>query len=284
MTQINEKMVQKKGIEICTESFGNPQNPAILLIMGAGCSMVWWDTEFCQKLADKHFFVIRYDHRDTGKSTCSAAFQPNYDVLDMANDTVNILDAYQIEKAHLVGVSLGGQLAQIATIQNPERVLSLTLCGTSVWDNLPELPQIDPKIIEFYATAEQLDWEDKQALIDFKVEAWRLTNGSRHPFDEKQARQNTETEIARANDIGCMLNHMFVQGGENLYGQSKDIQAPTLIIHGTEDSTLPFAHAEMLHKTIPHSQLFTLEGAGHEIHKMDWDEVIEEIAKFIGEK
>ncbi len=276
-----EKRVKKNKIEICTESFGDTRNPSLLLMMGAGASMVWWDTEFCQKLADKGFHVIRYDNRDMGQSSCSVPFQPDYDVLNMADDVLNILDAYQIEKAHLAGMSLGGMLAQITAIRNPERVSSLTLISSSVWDDLPYLPQIDKLVIEYHSSVAGLDWEDKEAIISYMVDGWQLLNGSRHPFEEKQARKLATTEVERANNLHCMLNHSLIQGGESLYGKSKEITIPTLIIHGTEDIVLPFAHAEALHHTIPHSELMPLNGAGHEIHRLDWDTVIEGIIRFI---
>jgi pimeloyl-ACP methyl ester carboxylesterase len=104
---MNEKLIQVNNITLCTETFGKRENPAVLLIMGATASMLWWDAEFCQKLADKGFFVIRYDNRDTGKSTTYDPQTTNYDLMDLVDDAIGILDHYKTEKAHFVGMSLG---------------------------------------------------------------------------------------------------------------------------------------------------------------------------------
>ena len=124
---MKEKIIKTNGIELCTESFGNKKNPAILLVAGATVSMLYWDTEFCQQLSEKGFFVIRYDNRDVGKSTNYEPGSTPYDIVDLTNDAISILDGYKIDKAHFVGISLGGLISQIASIKFADRVNSLTL-------------------------------------------------------------------------------------------------------------------------------------------------------------
>ena len=102
-TEMKEKIIKTNGIELCTESFGNKKNPAILLVAGATASMLYWDTEFCQQLSEKGFFVIRYDNRDVGKSTNYEPGSTPYDIVDLTNDAISILDGYKIDKAHFVG-------------------------------------------------------------------------------------------------------------------------------------------------------------------------------------
>ncbi len=277
-----EKIIKKEQVELFTENIGNPQNPPMLLIMGASASMTWWDKDFCELLAGKGFFVIRYDNRDVGRSTCYPPGEPPYSVIDMAEDVLTVLDAYNLPKAHLAGMSLGGMLAQLIAIRHPERVLTITAIASSVWDDLPELPQIDRRILDYHASAATLNWENRDEVLRYMVGGWRLLNGSRHPFDEKKAVLLAKTEFDRANNLLSMFNHSFLKGGEDLYGESKKITAPTLIIHGTEDIVLPFAHAEALLHTIPGSTLITLDGGGHEVHYLDWNTIINAIVKHIG--
>ena len=124
-------MIEANGVELCTEPFGDPADPPVLLIMGIGASMLWWDEGFCGLLADGGRYVIRYDHRDVGRSITYEPGRPEYTGSDLVADAAAILDGYGIPAAHVVGVSAGGAFAQLLTLEHPERVLSLTLISTS---------------------------------------------------------------------------------------------------------------------------------------------------------
>jgi pimeloyl-ACP methyl ester carboxylesterase len=278
---MTEMMVYNKDIEICTESFGDASDPAILLIMGATASMVWWDDRFCKKIADHGFYVIRYDNRDTGKSTCYSPGVPPYTVIDLADDALCILKSYKIRRVHLIGMSLGGMIAQIIAIRSSDKVKSLTLISTSVWDNIPDLPQMEPRLIEYYSKIPSIDWCSDDQAKDYIIGNWRNIHGSRHEFDETRASDLAEIEINRSVNIQCMFNHTLLGGGEELYGRSKEIEKPVLVIHGTEDPVLPFAHAKALEETFKNSKLVALHGLGHEIHMNEWDTIVDEIVKHI---
>ena len=281
-----EAIVKSDGLELFTESFGQAEHPAILLIMGATASMVWWDRAFCEQLAGRGFYVIRYDNRDVGQSTCYPPGEPPYSTMDMATDVLAVMDAYGLDQAHLVGMSLGGMLAQIVAIDYPERVQSLTLIASGNWDDKPELPTIDQKVLDYHAMAATLNWENKAEVLEYMVGGWRILNGSRHPFDENLTAALAQTEINRARSLLSMFNHGGLKGGEELYGKADRIDTPSLIIHGTEDSVLPFAHALDMQQTIPDSKLLPIEGGGHEIHPLDYDMVIDAITNHVlkGEK
>src|SRR3954454_6823696 len=126
-----ERMIQANGVELCAEAFGDARDPPILLIMGIGASMLWWEEGFCGMLAGGGRFVIRYDHRDTGRSATYEPGRPEYTGADLVADAAGVLDAYKLAAANIVGVSAGGALAQLLALDAPDRVLSLTLISTS---------------------------------------------------------------------------------------------------------------------------------------------------------
>jgi len=272
-----EKINKINGIDICTESYGNPTHPAVLLIMGAMCSMVYWDEEFCQRLANTGRYVIRFDNRDVGRSIAYEPGNSQYTVIDMADDAVGVLDAYGIDQAHIVGMSLGGMIAQIIAIKHPSRVLTLTLIASSIFgsdDNNRDLPPMDKSILDYHANAGTINWSDEEVVTNYLVTGSRLLCGSKHTFDEKRVNKQVTTEIKRANNLLSMFNHSLLKGDTSYEGKLKGITVPTLIIHGTEDKILPYEHGLALTNEIPNATLLTLEGTGHEIHSDDWDNII----------
>jgi pimeloyl-ACP methyl ester carboxylesterase len=280
---MNEKMIKDNEVEICAESFGDPSDPAILLIMGAMASMVWWPEEFCLRLAGQRRHVIRYDHRDTGRSTSYEPGSLNYTVEDLADDAVRALDAYEIGRGHLVGMSLGGFLAQLIALKHPERALTLTLIASErLASEDPSMPSIDPKVLAYHAQEAPLDWSDRDAVIEYMIGGWRLIAGSAHTFDEETIRDLAAQEIERTDNVRTSMNHALLQtshvaGDERWYNRLAEIQVPALVIHGTEDPVLPYAHGMALQKELPQSALLTLTGAGHELHRDDWDVIISAI-------
>ena len=269
------KTVTNNGIELYTESFESKDNPAILLIAGATVSMLYWDAEFCQRLADKGFYVIRYDNRDVGKSTFYKAGTTPYGILDLTDDVIEILDDYKIEHAHFVGLSLGGLIAQIASIKYPERVKTLTLFSTGPWgDSDPTIPEMDSRILDFHSKSEAVDWTDEDNVVEYMIQGAALMSGKKQ-FDQERGEELIRAEFKRANNYISMFNHSGIQGGEEYYNRLDEIKQPTLIIHGTEDLIWHYRHSGVLLSKIKNSTLLTLEGTGHELHSEDWDQIIE---------
>jgi pimeloyl-ACP methyl ester carboxylesterase len=180
-----ERLVRADSLEIATETFGDPGSPPVLLIMGAMASMLWWPDEFCERLAQQGRYVVRYDNRDTGLSTKYAPGEPPYTFDDMADDAMRVLDACEIRSAHLVGMSLGGVIAQLAALAHPSRVASLTAISTSpVGTDTSHLPQRAAAYREHSKVGAKIDWSDREQVIDFAVKDARMLAGTAHPFDE----------------------------------------------------------------------------------------------------
>ncbi|MGN7360664.1 alpha/beta fold hydrolase [Paenibacillus sp. SAF-054] len=272
---MSERMLHMNNIEICTEGFGNPEHPAVLLLMGATASMIWWEDEFCRQLAATGRYVIRYDHRDTGRSITNAPGQPDYTFEDLTDDAIRVLDGYGIGQAHIAGMSMGGMLTQMIALRHPERVKSITLIASSNF--APELPPSEEKVDRFFANAGNVDWTNESEVVEFTVRKWEVLKGSKHPSDEHAIRHLAETEYRRAIDPASMMNHALISGGESYLTRTHEILVPALIIHGTEDPITPYEHGVHLAEVLPNSRLLTLEGAGHELHADDWPNIIQAI-------
>jgi len=273
--------VQSDNAELAVQHFGKSDNTPLILIMGATASMDWWDKDFCTLLADSGFYVIRYDNRDVGQSTCCPPGEFNYDVSDMVNDLFAVADHFKLDKFNVMGMSLGGMIAQIAAIRKPSRIQTLILLATSVWDDLPHLPVMTDEVIAFHQKMNQIDWTDKQQIIQYSAEGWKILAGSKYGFDEQRALRNARLEYERANNFQSRFNHGVLAGHEELYGQSKNITAPALIIHGSEDPIFALEHGYELHKVIHGSTLCVLEGVGHELPAEEWTNVAELVTHHI---
>ena len=270
---VAERLIEANGVELCTEPFGDPADPPVLLIMGIGASMLWWDEELCRWIADGPRFVIRYDHRDTGRSVVYEPGFPDYTGADLLADAVGVLDAFGISAAHIVGVSAGGAFAQLLALDCPDRVLSLVLISTSpATPGDRSLPPPTEAFGHFVSTAE-VDWADPASVIDYQVAYARLLAGGRRPFDEVVAHALIAEDVRRARNFASVRNHDLLAGGQSPNGSLSSVTAPTLVIHGTADPMFPLAHGEALAEEIPGARLLPLEGAGHGLDPGDRDVV-----------
>jgi pimeloyl-ACP methyl ester carboxylesterase len=270
---VAERMIDVNGVELCTQPFGDPADPSILLIMGIGASMLWWEEGFCRMLAGGGRFVIRYDHRDTGRSITYPPGLPGYTGADLTADAAGVLDAYGIEAAHLVGVSAGGGCAQELALACPERVLSLVLISTSpVTPGDRGLPPPREEFERFVSTA-SVDWSDPVSVIEYQVAYQRMLAGGRRSFDEVAARDVVRRDIARASDFAAVQNHDVLSPGEGPTKPLSGVAAPTLVIHGTADPMFPIEHGRALAEEIPGASLLPLDGAGHGVDRADWEAI-----------
>ena len=272
-----ERMIEANGVELCTEAFGDPADAPILLIMGIGASMLWWEEDFCWMLAGAGRFVIRYDHRDTGRSVTYEPGRPEYTGADLTADAVGVLDGFGIPAAHLVGVSAGGGVAQEVALDSADRVLSLILISTSpATPSDRDLPPPTPELGRFVATAE-VDWSNSESVIDYLVDYSRILAGGERAFDGPQVGELVRRDVERARDFAAAQNHDLMSHGEGSPKPLSSITSPTLVIHGTADPMFPIEHGEALAEEIPGARLLRLEGAGHGVDRADWEVVVEAI-------
>ena len=273
------RLVQTNGVTLSAESFGDPADPAILLIMGGGASMDWWEDEFCQRLAAAGRFVIRYDHRDTGQSTAYEPGAPGYVSKDLVDDAVGLLDAYGLVSAHIVGMSMGGGIAQSLALDHPGRVASLTLMSTSPGKG-DDLPSMTPELqAAFSGEMAEPDWSDRASVIDYLVEDARLYAAASRPFEEEAMRDLVSQAYDRTANMASAMNHFMLDGGGHSREELAKVSAPTLVLHGTEDPLFPYEHGRALAREIPGARLVALERTGHEIPRVAWDVAIPEILR-----
>lgn len=278
-------------IEIAYETFGHSKNCPITLIMGLGTQMVFWDEEFCHKLAKRGFFVIRFDNRDIGLSThLNQAFTPNvsklimkkkvvpgdvpYTLEDMADDTVGLLDSLQIETANIVGLSMGGMIGQILALKHPDRVRTLTSIMSTTGD--PDLPPPEPKAQRVLFSVPP---SDRDGFIKFSQYVWKVISGSRYPVDQDLVRKWAELSYERGlNQEGVARQFAAIVASGSRKEALGKINVPTLIIHGDEDPLFPLQCGLETAKAIPGAKLEVIEGMGHSIPPDLWPKLIDLLA------
>jgi pimeloyl-ACP methyl ester carboxylesterase len=276
-------------IELEYETFGDPGDPALLLVMGLGAQMLSWDEDFCEALASRGFFVIRFDNRDVGLSTKVDA--PDIDVLatvvgamsgepveapyllsDMADDAWGLLDALSIERAHIVGASLGGMIVQTMAIMHPERVLSLTSIMSNTGDFEYGAPKPEVALILLDRAPAERAANIERSVADSRV------IGSPEHFDEDRVRRRAERVFDRCyypRGIGHQLLAALASGSRDEELRKLDI--PALVLHGTEDPLITPSGGEHTAECLQGSELVMLEGMGHDLPVHYWPQVIDRI-------
>jgi pimeloyl-ACP methyl ester carboxylesterase len=280
---------QTNGIELEYETFGDPSNPAMLLIMGLGVQMLGWDERFCNMLVDRGFFVIRFDNRDVGLSSkIEDGPMPNplqlmagdyssasYTLDDMADDTAGLLDALDIEAAHVVGVSMGGMIGQTLACRHPERVLSLTSIMSSTGSQ--ESGQPKPEVLAALITPVP---SDRAGYVDATANMFKLIGSPGYPPDEDELRTLIGASYDRSyHPAGFLRQLAAVAASGDRSKAIRNIKVPTLIIHGEDDPLIVLSGGEATAAAIPGSKLVKIPGMGHDLPPALWPQFIDGIVE-----
>lgn len=269
-------------IELEYEEIGKPGRPALLLVNGLGQQLVGWDDEFCHQIADRGFHVIRFDNRDVGLSTklteagypnvggiMAGEAQPPYTLDDMAADAAGLLDHLGIESAHVVGVSMGGMIAQLLAINHPARVLSLTSIMSNVGGR--HEPSPTPEALAVLLTPPP---ETPEERIEFALRVRQVLAGTRYPQDRERERQRATMIVNRSfSPDGTARQYAAILAARDREPELGRLSIPVLVIHGDEDPLVRPEHGHRTAGAVPGAELVILEGVGHEMPAEVWDQV-----------
>jgi pimeloyl-ACP methyl ester carboxylesterase len=277
------------GITLCYETFGAPSDPPVVLVMGLGTQMIAWDTRFCEQLAAQGFFVVRFDNRDSGRSTrldgapvpklheiaLRRIARPAYKLADMALDTVGLMDALGIERAHVVGVSMGGMIAQTVAARHPARTRSLTSIMSNTgarWTGQPAL--------KTYPVLIGSSPSDRDGFVERGVKTWTLIGSPEFERDELELREMVGLSFDRgASPAGTARQLGAIIASGDRRRELRGVQAPTLVIHGEADKLVAPSGARATAKAIDGAELMLIPGMGHDLPKDLWPQIIGAIAK-----
>jgi pimeloyl-ACP methyl ester carboxylesterase len=255
------------GVGLWAEERGDPASTPLLLVMGANASGLTWPETLVDRLARQHR-VFRYDHRDTGRSTPAFETAP-YAIRDLATDAVRLLDGLGIDRAHVVGMSMGGTLVQLLLLDHPDRLLSATVFATSALGSgladvagNSDLPGPAPRVLEYWQTMGEQ--REAEAELAWRVEHWRLLNGDGVPFDPAEFRALEERVVAHSGSTRSRVAHALADSsGLDRGTELAAVRVPTLVVEAPEDPINPPPHAAHLAAVIGSARLVTVPGMGH---------------------
>jgi pimeloyl-ACP methyl ester carboxylesterase len=259
------------AVEIYYETFGEPEDPALLLVAGLGAQLITWQEEFCYSLIDRGFFVIRFDNRDCGLSTILPD-EAAYTLSDMAADGVAVLDALGVDGAHVVGQSLGGMIAQTMAIEHPARVRTLTSISSTTGN--PNVGQpTDDALVGIAREA----IGDLELAIESDVAARRIW-ASPSWFDEEETRAYFRRANERSFQPGASLRQLVaIASGPDREPLLARLDVPTLVIHGTLDPLVTPDGGQRTAEIIPGAELLMIDGLAHDLPVQVWQQVISAI-------
>lgn len=286
-----EKRYSCNGIEINADSFGDPTKPPVVLIMGLATQLIHWDEEFCKSLAKRGFWVVRFDNRDIGKSTIlKGAKAPNfwqllsnrffksplpvpYKLMDMAKDVIGLMDALEIEKAHIVGVSMGGMIAQLLAIHYPLRVKTLTsiMSGTGNKKLMQPRLGISLKVLNRSPA-------NPEEHIEQGLGMWRLLHGNSYPFEHERIRNTISKALQRGYYPGGVFRQISaIADADERTEHLRKVNIPSLVIHGDQDPLVRLPNGLLTAESIPNSKLKVIKGMGHTLPRETWGPIIADI-------
>lgn len=287
--------IETNGITLEYESMGRRTAPAIVLIMGLGMQSIDWPDPFCRGLVARGFRVIRFDNRDCGKSSriSMRSIDPGfafwlswmgmpistpYTLRDMADDTVGLMDALGIERAHIVGVSMGGIIGQIIATDHAQRLYSLTSVMSSTGNRAVSMGR--PEAIRAITTRPR-DPKDEECVIDTLTDAYAVLSSPGYPTSRADLRTQSARAVRRGYSFSGTKRQMLatIAAGDRRH-RLREIAVPTLVIHGEDDPLMPVAAGRDTALCIPGAELLTIPGMGHDLPAELVPHLVETIGDF----
>jgi pimeloyl-ACP methyl ester carboxylesterase len=278
------------GIDLCYQTFGDPADEPLLLVMGLGGHMTWWDPELCSMLASSGFFVIRYDNRDVGRSTkiegginrrmIVASFaglraRTPYSMQDMADDGLGLLDHLGCAQAHVVGISMGGMIAQTMAISHRERVLSLTSIMSTTGRR--SVGWQDPRLAPLMVARRTVS---REHYIESSARLWKLIGSPQYPDTADSIKAKAaETWDRGVNPAGVARQIGAILTQPDRSQALRELRIPTLIIHGLSDRMVHVSGGRATSRSVPGSELLLIEGMGHDIPRPFYDTFVDAIRR-----
>jgi pimeloyl-ACP methyl ester carboxylesterase len=285
--------VRVNSIELVYDTFGEPSAPPLLLIMGLGEQMIAWDEDFCTQLATRGYRVIRFDNRDVGLSTrldeagvpdilalmqAQARGEPieaPYTLRDMADDAAGLLDALVVVSAHVVGISMGGMIAQEMAIHHPKRVRTLTSIMSSTGN--PALPPPKPEALPILVTPFPTD---REGYLEHSIKTWRVLSGPGFPAAEDRIKERAGRFFDRGlSPTGTARQLAAILASGSRQEALQGVTVPTLVIHGDADPLVPVECGMDTANSIPGAELLIIKGMGHDLPLAVAPRVIEAIGR-----
>jgi pimeloyl-ACP methyl ester carboxylesterase len=286
-----EAFAKANGIELCWDSFGDSADPPLLLIMGLASQMIAWDEEFCAAIAARGYRVVRFDNRDVGRSTrlveagvpdvgaaMMAALRGEpvaapYTLSDMANDAVGLLDGLAIDRAHVVGASMGGAIAQTMAIEHPERLMTLTSIMATT--GAPGLPPPTPEAMAVLFKPPPVD---EASYVESYGQTWRVLRAGSVPEEEARDPERARRLFARGlNPAGTARQLAAICASGSRQAALRSVRVPTLVIHGEADPLVPLACGIDTARSVPGARIETIPGMGHALVRSAWPRMIDAI-------
>jgi pimeloyl-ACP methyl ester carboxylesterase len=274
-------------VTLCYETFGDAADPTMLLVMGLSTQMIGWPDDFCEQLAADGYFVVRFDNRDVGRSSAMKDFgvptvkqlllrdkrAARYSLEHMAADGIGLLDHLGIERAHVVGVSMGGMIAQTMAARFPERVLSLAsiISNTGArWTGQPS-PRMYPLLLKKPP-------RDRDGYISHTVDVFTKIGSQGFPVDKDELRRTAERSFDRGlNPAGSTRQLAAIIASGDRTPLLRTITAPTVVIHGHKDRLVPTSGGRATAKAIPGARLVIIDGMGHDLPRGAWPQMLDAI-------
>jgi pimeloyl-ACP methyl ester carboxylesterase len=288
VTRHTQGRLAANGIELAYETFGEAQDPPVVLVMGLATQMIGWPDHLCQDLASRGHFVVRFDNRDVGRSThfddtpppglidiIVRRRPPPYGIEDMAEDVVGLLDALGLAATHLVGASMGGFIAQTVALRHPDRLRSLTLIMTSTGSRRvgQPRPRLYPRLLRRRVIT------DRSAAVSAAIETFRLIGSNGYPFDEEYMRDVAGRSWDRGYDPAGYRRQLAASTAQSNRGPAlSNITVPTLVMHGLHDPLVAPSGGLAIAKAIPHARFIGFSGMGHDLPRALWPAFVREIA------